>query len=270
MRASPHPPSSPAGPLTWAELLDGYSAGLFLWPFRPEERNWFLPEDRTLMPIEGMRVSRSLARTVRKGRYEIRFDTDLPGVLAGCARPEGTWITPGDRRDVLLPVGARWSGETRRRGDARRSSPGSHPPHHPRPATRDPHVGARGVHCAEAWDAHGLAGRGLRPGSGGVLLRRIHVPPPGRASRHRRGEARPRRAHRAVPRPRLHRSSTPSSPPSTCSPSGRSRSRLPSSSAAPSAPSPATHHWSAQATGTPSYAAVQAFSERYGCAIFLT
>ncbi len=39
-------------------------------------------------------VSRSLARTIRRARFEIRIDTDFAGVMRGCAdRPEGSWIS---------------------------------------------------------------------------------------------------------------------------------------------------------------------------------
>lgn len=116
------PPEAPAFPLTPRELLDGYSAGAFVWPGASGVRQWFVPLNRTLLPITGLRVSRSLARTLRSGRYEVRFDTDLLGVMRGCARPDGSWITP-----ELVGVYT-----------------GLHP--------------NGGVHCAEAWDEHGLAG----------------------------------------------------------------------------------------------------------------
>jgi len=38
-------------------------------------------------------VSRSLARTLKRGHFEIRVDTDFEGVMRDCAdRPEGSWI----------------------------------------------------------------------------------------------------------------------------------------------------------------------------------
>ena len=118
---TPRPPA-PDFPLTAKELLDGYSAGAFVWPGLYGERQWFVPLHRTLLPITGLHVSRSLARTMRSGRYEIRFDTDLRGVMAGCARPDGTWIT----EELVETYTGLWP--------------------------------TAGVHCAEAWDEHGLAG----------------------------------------------------------------------------------------------------------------
>jgi leucyl/phenylalanyl-tRNA--protein transferase len=48
---------------------------------------------------EEFRLTRSLRRTLRAGRFEVRFDSDFPGVMAACASTprdgqDGTWITP--------------------------------------------------------------------------------------------------------------------------------------------------------------------------------
>jgi len=50
-------------------------------------------EVRCLFPIEGIHVSRSLERTLRKGPYQIRFDTAFEEVMRSCVRPTGNWIT---------------------------------------------------------------------------------------------------------------------------------------------------------------------------------
>ena len=55
---------------------------------------WFRPDPRTVIPLDGFHVSRSLARTIRSGVFEVRVDTDFEGVMRGCAdRREGTWIS---------------------------------------------------------------------------------------------------------------------------------------------------------------------------------
>ena len=55
---------------------------------------WFRPDPRAIIPLDGFHISRSLARTLRRGVFEIRVDTDFEGVMRGCARrPEGTWIS---------------------------------------------------------------------------------------------------------------------------------------------------------------------------------
>ena len=79
-------------------LLRAYSIGLFPMAESSADPNlfWVDPEERGIFPLDGLLVSRSLAKTVRSDRYEIRIDTDYDGVLDGCAESasgrEGTWI----------------------------------------------------------------------------------------------------------------------------------------------------------------------------------
>jgi len=55
---------------------------------------WFRPDPRAVIPLDGFHVSRSLARTLRRGRFEVRVDTAFETVMRGCAdRPEGSWIS---------------------------------------------------------------------------------------------------------------------------------------------------------------------------------
>jgi leucyl/phenylalanyl-tRNA--protein transferase len=57
------------------------------------EVEFYRPRVRALFPIEGVRVSRSLARTLRSGRFEVRFDERFEEVMRGCLRPRDNWIT---------------------------------------------------------------------------------------------------------------------------------------------------------------------------------
>jgi leucyl/phenylalanyl-tRNA--protein transferase len=71
-----------------------YRHGIFpMADERSGEVLWFRPDPRAVIPLDGFHVSRSLARTIRRGRFEIRVDTDFEGVMRGCAdRREGSWI----------------------------------------------------------------------------------------------------------------------------------------------------------------------------------
>jgi len=71
-----------------------YRHGIFpMADERSGEVLWFRPDPRAVIPLDGFHVSRSLARTLKRGRFEIRVDTDFEGVMRGCAdRPEGSWI----------------------------------------------------------------------------------------------------------------------------------------------------------------------------------
>ena len=87
------------GGLSPARLLDAYCRGIFPWGTLEGQPLWYAPDPRMVLFPEEFKVSRSLARTLRSGRFDIRFDTDFAGVVAGCAhtpRPGqgGTWITP--------------------------------------------------------------------------------------------------------------------------------------------------------------------------------
>ena len=72
-----------------------YRHGIFpMADERSGEVLWFRPDPRAIIPLDGFHVSRSLARTIKRARFEIRVDSDFEGVMRGCAdRPEGTWIS---------------------------------------------------------------------------------------------------------------------------------------------------------------------------------
>jgi leucyl/phenylalanyl-tRNA--protein transferase len=75
-------------------LLEAYRRGLFPMPSgaKGDPMFWFCPVRRGVIPLDGLRVSRSLRRSRRE--FEVRVDTAFADVLAGCAdpaRPSG-WI----------------------------------------------------------------------------------------------------------------------------------------------------------------------------------
>jgi leucyl/phenylalanyl-tRNA--protein transferase len=72
----------------------GYERGAFPMADDDGEIDWYLPRRRCLFPIEGIHVSRSLAKTIRKETFEVRFDTAFEQVMLGCFRPpeEGNWL----------------------------------------------------------------------------------------------------------------------------------------------------------------------------------
>jgi leucyl/phenylalanyl-tRNA--protein transferase len=83
------------GDLRSERLLEAYRRGIF--PFFDEHSPilWWSPDPRAVFEMDGLRVSRRLARTVRSGRFELTLDRDFEGVIRGCARGpgEGVWIT---------------------------------------------------------------------------------------------------------------------------------------------------------------------------------
>jgi leucyl/phenylalanyl-tRNA--protein transferase len=62
---------------------------------------WWSPDPRGVIPLEGLRVTRSLRRSLR--RFEIRIDTAFEDVIDTCADPTraGRWIS-APVRDAYL------------------------------------------------------------------------------------------------------------------------------------------------------------------------
>jgi leucyl/phenylalanyl-tRNA--protein transferase len=81
------------GDLSVPRLLEAYRRGVFPWYSAPEPILWWSPDPRMVLHCAELKISRSLAKSVRNKGYEIRIDTAFERVLAGCAdREEGTWL----------------------------------------------------------------------------------------------------------------------------------------------------------------------------------
>lgn len=84
--------------LTLENVLQAYASGVFpMAQDRHADRlYWVDPDRRGVLPLDSLRVSRRLARTVRSGRFDIRIDSAFDGVVRRCAAsaPERgeTWI----------------------------------------------------------------------------------------------------------------------------------------------------------------------------------
>jgi leucyl/phenylalanyl-tRNA--protein transferase len=90
--------------LTPELLLNAYAAGVF--PMSEGRHDpeifWVDPQRRGVLPLDGLHISRSLAKRMRRGGYEVTLNTDFAGVLDACAdRPE-TWINAEIRQQYLL------------------------------------------------------------------------------------------------------------------------------------------------------------------------
>jgi len=83
------------GDLEPGTLLAAYRHALFPMPIAADgPMGWWSPDPRGVLPLGGLRVSRSLRRSL--ARYDVRIDTAFAEVVAGCANPAraGGWITP--------------------------------------------------------------------------------------------------------------------------------------------------------------------------------
>ncbi len=77
-------------------LLAAYRRGIFPWFGPGEPILWWSPDPRMVLVPDEFKISRSLAKRLRRGDYEVRFDTAFETVMRACAEPrpgqQGTWI----------------------------------------------------------------------------------------------------------------------------------------------------------------------------------
>ncbi len=79
-------------------LVTAYAHGIFPWPTDGLDHAWFSPNPRMVLLPGELHVSRSLRKTMRKGRFHITYDTAFGEVICRCAGARragqrGTWIT---------------------------------------------------------------------------------------------------------------------------------------------------------------------------------
>jgi leucyl/phenylalanyl-tRNA--protein transferase len=94
---------SPFYAVTPQILLRAYSIGLFPMAENAQDDNlfWVDPQERAIFPLDEFKVSRSLAKTIRSDRFEVRIDNDFDAVIDACASgPDrgNTWINAEIRR----------------------------------------------------------------------------------------------------------------------------------------------------------------------------
>ena len=88
------------GDLSPARLINAYCSGIFPWFNEDEPILWWSLNPRMVLFPDEFRYSKSLQRTVRSGKYEVRIDTSFEQVMRHCSNVDrskqgqnGTWIT---------------------------------------------------------------------------------------------------------------------------------------------------------------------------------
>jgi len=89
-------------------ILAAYRSGLFPMPVEGRLA-WWSPEPRAVLPLGGLRVSRSLHRSCES--FEIRVDTAFEEVIGSCADPRrpGGWISDDVTRAYTRLHGLGWA-----------------------------------------------------------------------------------------------------------------------------------------------------------------
>lgn len=86
------------GDLSVNRLINAYRHGIFPWFGDDDPILWWSPDPRTALFPERLRISRSLRKTLRRGRFTATLDRDFNAVINACAEPRdeegGTWLLP--------------------------------------------------------------------------------------------------------------------------------------------------------------------------------
>ncbi|NHB77171.1 leucyl/phenylalanyl-tRNA--protein transferase [Rhodobacter calidifons] len=87
--------SVPADEITPDILLRAYAMGIFPMSDGREDPqiHWIDPRRRGVLPLDGLRISRSLAKRIRSGRFRVTVDQDFEAVVEACADRDETWIS---------------------------------------------------------------------------------------------------------------------------------------------------------------------------------
>jgi len=75
-------------------MLRLYASGAF--PMANDKTgtiNWYMPDVRTILPLDKFNLPRSARKAIEKKNFEIKFDTDFTNVIMGCSDREETWIS---------------------------------------------------------------------------------------------------------------------------------------------------------------------------------
>ena len=83
------------GDLSPGTLILAYGNGIFPWTTHPI--TWWSPDPRAIIPVDGVHVSHSLRKLMRRGLFRVTYDRAFRGVMEGCAAPRPrrreTWIS---------------------------------------------------------------------------------------------------------------------------------------------------------------------------------
>jgi leucyl/phenylalanyl-tRNA--protein transferase len=89
--------------LTPELILRAYQAGIF--PMAEDASSdalfWVSPQQRGIIPLDAIHISKSLRKTLKTHHYSVKVDTDFAATIEGCATAgterDSTWINPAIR-----------------------------------------------------------------------------------------------------------------------------------------------------------------------------
>jgi len=74
-------------------MMHLYTQGAFPMADSENEINWYMPEVRTIIPINEFNIPRSMKKILSAGTFEFRYDFNQLEIIKNCANRESTWIS---------------------------------------------------------------------------------------------------------------------------------------------------------------------------------
>ena len=78
-------------------LVSAYCQGIFPMAHDDGQIYWYDPNPRAVLPLDAFHIPRSLQRTIKQNRFEIRYSTAFEQVMRACGQPapgrKTTWIS---------------------------------------------------------------------------------------------------------------------------------------------------------------------------------
>ncbi|MGH2576061.1 MAG: hypothetical protein ACRDFC_10220, partial [Ignavibacteria bacterium] len=82
--------------LTWDQVLNGYSTGIFPMGDSDGSISWYESSPRAILPIDlsisKLHIPRSLSMFLKKNPFTMKIDTEFDRVIKACADRENSWI----------------------------------------------------------------------------------------------------------------------------------------------------------------------------------
>lgn len=84
-----------ASQLTAQQVLHGYTMGIFPMADSDDHDNiyWYEPRMRGIIPLNALKISKSLKQTLRSGKFEITINREFEKVIRLCADRKERWIS---------------------------------------------------------------------------------------------------------------------------------------------------------------------------------
>jgi leucyl/phenylalanyl-tRNA---protein transferase len=99
MARAMHAPPRPPDPIPAELLLLAYRSGIFPMADHRDDPEvyWVEPRERAILPLDGFRLSRSLAKVLRRDRFRVSCNEAFARVITQCAAPREehaeSWIS---------------------------------------------------------------------------------------------------------------------------------------------------------------------------------